>query len=129
VRAHAAGRAEPPKPSSQEILLWIATGFWVAQQVRDCSTISSFCSLSDYFPAASDWSATTSRWTERLEYDYFSVDATALRTSSCINCERLHRTTHHDEWWEWSRWCLRHWPLHRVYLHVPLFISLRENLK
>jgi hypothetical protein len=34
---------------------------------------------------------------KRLEYDYFPVDAKELRTYSCINCERLHRTTHHDE--------------------------------
>jgi hypothetical protein len=65
VRAHAAGRAEPPKPASLEILLGTArqSGFWVAQQVRDCSAIfpqrsSSSSSLYDYFPVASDCSTT-----------------------------------------------------------------------
>jgi hypothetical protein len=65
--------------------------------VRNCSMIFLHLLVVRLLPASSDWSTTTSRWTERLEYDYFSVDATALRTSSCINCERLHRTTHHDE--------------------------------
>jgi hypothetical protein len=78
VCAHAAGRAEPPKLASLEILLGIArqSGFWVAQQVRDCSTIFLMLLVVRLLPGG-----------KRLEYDYFPVDAKALRTYSCINCE------------------------------------------
>jgi hypothetical protein len=94
-----------------------AIRFLVAQQVRDCSTI--------FLRLLVVWLLLGG---ERLECDDFPVDATALWTSSGINYERLFRTTHHDEWWQRSCWCLRHRSLHRAYLRIPLFIYWFSSL-
>jgi hypothetical protein len=43
-----------------------------------------------------------------------AVRGTALRTSACIDCVRLHRTYTWDISCEWSHWCLEHRFLRRV---------------
>jgi hypothetical protein len=43
-----------------------------------------------------------------------AVRGTTLRTSSCIDCVRLHRTYTRDVSCEWSHWCLEHQSLRRV---------------
>jgi hypothetical protein len=43
-----------------------------------------------------------------------AVRGTALRTSACVDCVRLHRTYTRDVSCEWSHGCLEHRSLHRV---------------
>jgi hypothetical protein len=135
MRAHAVGRAEAPKLASQEILLGIArqSGFWVAQQGRDCSTTLLLLLVVRLLPSS-----------ERLEYDYLAVDraiGVRLLRGGCNGTANifLHQlwttTSNNSSWWMmgWTRWCLRHRSLRhrslrRVYLHVPLFIYWFSSL-
>jgi hypothetical protein len=99
MRVHAAGRAEPPKPTSQEILLGIArqSGFWVAQQVHNCSTIFLHLLVVRLLPG-----------NERLEYDYFPVDrAIGVRlllvgrngTANILMHQMWMTTSNNSSWW------------------------------
>jgi hypothetical protein len=69
VRAHVAGRADPPKYVTLKFLL------------GDSESISFFGSV----PVTRLLAVRLLLGGERLEYDYFPVDATALRTSSSVN--------------------------------------------
>jgi hypothetical protein len=49
-----------------------------------------------------------------------AVRGTALCTSACIDCVRLHWTYTRDVSCEWSHWCLEHRSLRRVHIVLSL---------
>jgi hypothetical protein len=88
-------RAQRMGEHVSEIVIRRATLAWVCER-------SGFC-------GAYSWLLAPSAWPTLIRFLVASaVRGTALRTCSCIDCVRLHRTYTWDVSCEWSHWCLEH---------------------
>jgi hypothetical protein len=84
------------------------------------ATLARVCGWPGFLGAYSRLLAPSARPTLIRFFIVGTIRGTALRTSACIDCVRLHRTYTWDVSCEWSHWCLDHWFLRRVHsiLHI-----------